>query len=68
MNVHGYMGISDEAPEAPDDGTIWRLRHLGALIALMKANGEPNLRWITRVRLVLPHQHRLHPELGTRRL
>jgi polysaccharide biosynthesis protein PslG len=39
MGVHPYQGVADEAPELPDDGTMWRLSHVQSLRALMDANG-----------------------------
>ena len=40
MGIHPYQGVADEAPEAPDNGTIWRLNHLPALINTMAKYGE----------------------------
>ena len=40
MGVHPYMGVADEAPDLPDDGTMWRMNHLPALIAAMGKHGE----------------------------
>ncbi|MDQ1247986.1 MAG: polysaccharide biosynthesis protein PslG [Actinomycetota bacterium] len=40
MGVHPYQGVADEAPELPDNGTMWRMNHLPALIAAMKAYGD----------------------------
>lgn len=40
MAVHPYQGVADEAPELPDNGTKWRMNHLPALIAAMKAYGD----------------------------
>ena len=39
MSVHPYMGVADEAPEAPDNGTMWRLNHLPALLDVMARHG-----------------------------
>lgn len=40
MGVHPYQAIADEPPEAPDAGNKYRLNHLPALIAAMKAVGD----------------------------
>ena len=40
MATHPYMGIADQAPETPDDGTMWTLTHVAAVHALMAANGD----------------------------
>lgn len=40
MAVHPYMGVADQAPETPDDGTQWTLDHVRALHELMTANGD----------------------------
>jgi polysaccharide biosynthesis protein PslG len=40
MATHPYMGVADEAPETPDDGTMWTLTHVAAVHALMKTNGD----------------------------
>ena len=40
MATHPYLGIADEAPETPDDGTMWTLTHVAAVHRLMAANGD----------------------------
>ena len=40
MGVHPYQAIADEAPEAPDDGSKWRMNHLPALLRVMTAHGD----------------------------
>lgn len=40
MATHPYTGPSDLAPEAPDDGNIWRLSHVAAVYDLMKKWGD----------------------------
>jgi hypothetical protein len=40
MGVHPYQAVADEAPELPDNGTMWRLNHLPALINVMKKHGD----------------------------
>ena len=40
MATHPYMGVADQAPETPDDGTMWTLTHVAAVHALMKRNGD----------------------------
>jgi hypothetical protein len=40
MATHPYQGIADAAPEVPDDGTKYNLSHVGAVHALMTANGD----------------------------
>lgn len=40
MATHPYMGVADQAPETPDDGTMWTLTHVAAVHALMKKNGD----------------------------
>ena len=40
MATHPYQGPSDLPPEAPDNGTIWRLSHVAAVHDLMAANGD----------------------------
>ena len=48
-------------PETPDDGTIYTLRHVAAVKALMAANGDGSLPdLVHRVRLVEPHQQWFH--------
>ena len=39
MAVHPYMGVADEPPELPDDGTMWRLNRLPTLLELMAEYG-----------------------------
>jgi hypothetical protein len=40
ISTHPYQGIADEVPEAPDNGTKWRLSHVPAVHRLMKNNGD----------------------------
>ncbi len=40
LATHPYQGRGDLRPEAPDDGTIWRLSHLPAVRKVMVANGD----------------------------
>lgn len=40
MATHPYMGPSNAAPEAPDDGTIYKLAHVAAVHDLMTQNGD----------------------------
>lgn len=40
MATHPYQGVSDEAPELPDNGTKYRFTHLAAVHRLMVANGD----------------------------
>ena len=40
MGVHPYMPVADLAPDVADDGTIWRMNHLPALISVMTKYGE----------------------------
>ena len=40
MSVHPYMGVFDESPLLPDNGTMWRMNHLPALIEVMKKYGD----------------------------
>lgn len=40
MATHPYQGRADAAPETPDDGTIWTLRHAEAVHRLMVAQGD----------------------------
>jgi polysaccharide biosynthesis protein PslG len=35
MGVHPYQGVSNDPPEAPDNGTKWRLTHVPAVHKLM---------------------------------
>jgi hypothetical protein len=35
MATHPYMGVADQAPETPDDGTMWTLTHVAAVHSLM---------------------------------
>ena len=42
MATHPYMGVADQAPETPDDGTMWTLTHVAAVHALMQQNGDGN--------------------------
>ena len=48
MATHPYQGVSDTAPEAPDDGTVWRLSHVAAVRALMEEHGDGDKKiWFT---------------------
>ena len=48
MATHPYQAIADEAPELPDNGTKYRLSHVGAVHDLMVANGDGNKKiWFT---------------------
>ena len=38
--VHPYMGVADQAPETPDDGTQWTLAHVASLHDLMVQHGD----------------------------
>ncbi|MFM2438202.1 MAG: Beta-xylosidase [Actinomycetota bacterium] len=40
MGVHPYMAVADESPLEPDNGTMWRMNHLPALIDVMDKHGE----------------------------
>jgi polysaccharide biosynthesis protein PslG len=40
MATHPYMGVADQAPETPDDGTMWTLTHVAAVHSLMAKNGD----------------------------
>ena len=40
MATHPYQAIANLPPETPDDGTIWRLSHVGAVIDLMERRGD----------------------------
>ena len=40
MGVHAYQGRSDEAPEAPDNGTMYRMSRVPALYRLMNRFGH----------------------------
>jgi polysaccharide biosynthesis protein PslG len=42
MATHPYQGVADLYPSAPDDGTMWRLSHAGAVHQLMIARGDGN--------------------------
>lgn len=48
LGVHPYQGMMDLAPEAPDNGTIWRMSHLPAMRELMVSRGDgAKAMWIT---------------------
>lgn len=48
--VHPYMGIADQAPETPDDGTEWTLAHVAALHDLMVRHGDGAKKiWLTEM-------------------
>jgi polysaccharide biosynthesis protein PslG len=40
LATHPYQAVGDLRPEAPDDGTIWRLSHVPAVRNLMCRNGD----------------------------
>lgn len=40
MGVHPYQAMADEPPEAPDEGNLWRLAHLPALLQAMHDVGD----------------------------
>lgn len=40
MATHPYQGFADAPPETPDDGSIYTLRHVAAVRALMKRYGD----------------------------
>lgn len=40
MSVHPYMGVFDESPLLPDNGTMWRMNHLPELFKVMTQYGE----------------------------
>jgi len=40
LGVHPYPGVADEAPDLPDNGTVWRPAHVAAIRNLMTANGD----------------------------
>ncbi len=40
MATHPYQGISDMEPEAPEDGTMYRLTHVRAVREVMARNGD----------------------------
>ena len=47
MGVHPYMGVGNASPDLPDDGTIWRLRHIPELRSAMMAAGDNKPIWFT---------------------
>lgn len=48
MGTHPYQGVSDTPPEAPDDGTVWRMSHVTAVRALMERYGDGHKKiWFT---------------------
>ena len=48
MSTHPYQGEADLHPEAPDDGTIWRIAHTKAVHALMERYGDGDKKiWFT---------------------
>lgn len=47
MAVHPYMAPADAPPGMRDDGSIWRLRHLGAVRKLMISNRDRKPIWAT---------------------
>ena len=40
MATHPYQGMADLPPDAPDDGKIYRMRHVKAVYDLMVARGD----------------------------
>lgn len=40
IGVHPYMGVADQSPETPDDGTQWTLAHVASLHDLMVSKGD----------------------------
>jgi beta-xylosidase/ribosomal protein L24E len=40
LSVHPYQGISNLAPEVPDDGQIWTMDHVRTVRALMVQRGD----------------------------
>jgi polysaccharide biosynthesis protein PslG len=40
ISTHPYQGIADEPPEAPDNGTKWRLSHVPVVHQLMNQYGD----------------------------
>jgi hypothetical protein len=40
LATHPYQGLAHLAPSAPDDGTMWTLRHVTAVRNLMVARGD----------------------------
>lgn len=40
MATHPYQGVHDAAPETPDDGTMWTMRHAAAVRRLMVEQGD----------------------------
>ncbi|MCB0922825.1 MAG: cellulase family glycosylhydrolase, partial [Actinobacteria bacterium] len=40
MGVHPYQGVADEAPELPDNGSMYRLGRVPALYSLMSKKGH----------------------------
>lgn len=50
MATHPYQGPADLAPEAADDGTIWRLNHVTAVHELMQEYGDGDKQiWFTEL-------------------
>ena len=47
MGVHPYMAVGDASPDLPDNGTIWRLRHIPTLREAMLAAGDDKPMWFT---------------------
>jgi hypothetical protein len=47
MGVHPYMAVGNLSPDTPDDGTIWRMRHLPTLRNAMLAVGDNKPMWFT---------------------
>ena len=48
MATHPYQGVSNTPPEAPDDGTVWRMSHVTAVRALMERYGDGDKKiWFT---------------------
>lgn len=48
MSTHPYQAASNLPPEAPDDGTIWRLTHVSTVRDVMIRHGDGNKEiWFT---------------------
>ena len=40
MATHPYQAVANLAPDAPDDGTLWRLAHVDAVRDVMRRHGD----------------------------
>ena len=47
LSTHPYMAPSDASPDLPDDGTIWRLRHLETIRKLQAEYRDRTPIWAT---------------------